>query len=103
MKKEDQSSRCPDAAKNRAGIERKESRGLHYRSDYPYRDDKNFLCYVAVQKGKDGSMALSKIDIKDAWKGDLAQDYAKRYAWRFPGEAKAKCLPEESGSAGRRG
>jgi succinate dehydrogenase/fumarate reductase flavoprotein subunit len=84
--------------KLRAGLERRESRGLHYRADYPYRDDKNFLCYIAIRKGKNGSMTLSKVNIKDEWKGDLKQDYAKRYGWRFPGEARAKGLPEEQQS-----
>lgn len=82
--------------KLRAGIARKESRGLHYRSDFPYRDDKNYLCYMAAHKEKDGSMTISKVDIKEEWKGDLSQDYAKRYAWRFPGEAEAKGLPAEN-------
>ena len=89
--------------KLRAGLERKESRGVHYRSDYPYRDDKNFLCYIAARKGQDGSMSLSKIDIKNEWKGDLSLDYAKRYAWRFPGEARAKGLPEEQPGWGNKG
>ena len=82
--------------KLRAGIERKESRGLHYRSDYPYRDDKNFLCYIAVQKDKDGAMALSKIDIKDDWKGDLAQDYAKRYGCGFPVKPRRKACRKKA-------
>lgn len=85
--------------KLRAGMERKESRGLHYRTDYPFRDDKNFLCYIALRKGQDGAMSASRIEVKDAWKGDLTQDYSKRYAWRFPGEAKAMGLPEEEPSA----
>lgn len=82
--------------KLRAGIERKESRGLHYRTDYPFRDDKNFLCYIALRKGENGSMTVSRIAVKDEWKGDLNQEYVKRYGWRFPGEAKAMGLPEEA-------
>ncbi len=82
--------------KLRAGLERKESRGFHYRSDFPFRDDKNFLGYIQLRKGKDGKMEMSKVEVKDAWKGDLGQEYTKRYGWRFPGEAKAKGLPEET-------
>ncbi len=86
--------------KLRAGLERKESRGLHYRADYPYRDDQNFLAYMTVRKGKDGSMTVSKVDIKDEWKGDLSEDYTKRYGWRFPGETEAKGLPPEKETQG---
>jgi len=78
--------------KLRAGLARKESRGYHYRADYPFRDDKNFLCYIALQKGSGDSMTVSKIDIKDEWKGDLTQKYADRYKYQFPGEAKAMGL-----------
>lgn len=81
--------------KLRASLERKESRGTQYRSDFPYRDDDNFLCYITCTKADDGSMQLAKVPVKDEWTGDRTQDYAKRYAVRFPGEAKAKGLPEE--------
>jgi succinate dehydrogenase/fumarate reductase flavoprotein subunit len=89
--------------KLRAGLERKESRGLHYRTDYPFRDDKNFLYYVAVSKAEDGTMKVQKQEIKDSWKGDLNMDYARRYGWRFPGETKAKRLPEEAESSRQQG
>lgn len=81
--------------KLRAGLERKESRGLHYRTDFPFRDDQNFLCYIAVQKGAEGEMKLSRIDIKPEWKGDVNREYKLRYPWRFPGEAEAKGFVEE--------
>ena len=85
--------------KLRAGLERKESRGFHYRSDFPFRDDKNYLAYILLRKGKNGKMETGKVEVKDAWKGDLTQEYTKRYGWRFPGEAKAKGLPEEAAPA----
>lgn len=37
----------------RAALARTESRGSHYRSDYPYRDDEDFNKHSAVSKGKD--------------------------------------------------
>ena len=40
-------------------IERKESRGAHYRTDYPKRDDENFLKHSIVEMGDDGELHLS--------------------------------------------
>src|SRR5437879_3518260 len=37
----------------RSGVAREESRGSHYRSDFPYRNDENFGKHSVVQKGKD--------------------------------------------------
>ncbi len=81
--------------KLRASLAREETRGTHYRSDFPYRDDANFLCHLGAYKAEDGSMAISKIEIPDSWKGDLSLDYATRYPGRFPGEAEAMGLATE--------
>jgi succinate dehydrogenase/fumarate reductase flavoprotein subunit len=78
--------------KLRASLERKESRGAAYRTDYPYRDDKNFLCYIVLTRGEQGEMVIGKVPVKDAWKGDTSLPYEKRYINRFPGEAKALSL-----------
>jgi succinate dehydrogenase/fumarate reductase flavoprotein subunit len=79
--------------KLRAGLAREESRGAHYRIDFPYRDDRNFLCYLALNQGDQGKMTVSRIDVKDEWKGDLTEDYASRYLNTFfPGEAEAMHL-----------
>jgi L-aspartate oxidase len=37
----------------RSALARAESRGSHYRSDFPYRDDELFQKHSAIQKGKD--------------------------------------------------
>jgi succinate dehydrogenase / fumarate reductase flavoprotein subunit len=37
-------------------LERKESRGAHYREDYESRDDTNFLKHTLVTKEADGSL-----------------------------------------------
>jgi succinate dehydrogenase/fumarate reductase flavoprotein subunit len=37
----------------KSGLMRHESRGSHYRSDFPYRDDDNFAKHSVAQKGKE--------------------------------------------------
>ena len=86
--------------KLRASLERQESRGAHYRSDFPYRDDDNFLCYITITKGDNGDMVIDRVPLKSEWVGETGADYATRYAVRFPGEAKAKGLPEEEEKSG---
>ncbi|WP_296010518.1 hypothetical protein [uncultured Adlercreutzia sp.] len=81
-------------------MEPQESRGAHYRSDFPYRDDDNFLCYITITKGDNGEMNIDRVPLKEEWVGDTTQDYATRYAVRFPGEAEAKGLPAEEKSGG---
>lgn len=76
--------------KLRAGIARKESRGTHYRSDIPYRDDENFLCYITVRKDSDDEMVVEKVFLPDEWTGDKSREYDKRYLFYFPGEPEAK-------------
>ncbi len=81
--------------KLRATLFREESRGMHYRSDFPYRDDENFLCHIGVSKAEDGSIQCEKIEIPDSWKGDTSLPYTERYVWRFPGEAAALGIADE--------
>ncbi len=81
--------------KLRVQMARKESRGMHYRIDFPYRDDDNFLCYMGVRKGDDGNPVVEKVEIPDSWKGDTSLAYTDRYLWRFPGEEDALGLPKE--------
>ena len=44
----------------RAALERTESRGGHFRDDYPDKDPKQAAFNIRLRKGADGSMALSK-------------------------------------------
>jgi succinate dehydrogenase/fumarate reductase flavoprotein subunit len=72
--------------KLRASLFRTESRGTHYREDYPARDDKNWLAWITL-RDNGGKMELAKHPIPDAWKPDMSIPYAKRYSENvFPGE-----------------
>jgi succinate dehydrogenase/fumarate reductase flavoprotein subunit len=53
--------------KLRAGLMRTESRGDHYREDYPDTDDKNWLAWIIITKDGD-NMKLEKRPIPDEWK-----------------------------------
>lgn len=75
--------------KLRASLERKESRGNHFREDIPYRDDQ-YLCYITIRKDDQGEMTIGKQMLPDEWTGDKNLPYEKRYLYYFPGEPKAK-------------
>jgi succinate dehydrogenase/fumarate reductase flavoprotein subunit len=70
----------------RAGLWRTESRGCHYREDYPFRDDTNWLAWILIRQ-KDGQMVLEKEPVPEAWRPDPRVPYTERYEWRLPGEA----------------
>ena len=44
-------------------IQRKESRGAHYREDYTKRDDENFLKHTLGYMDKDGNISLEYMDV----------------------------------------
>jgi succinate dehydrogenase/fumarate reductase flavoprotein subunit len=51
--------------KLRSSLFRTESRGNHYREDFPDQNDKEWLAWVVMEKGVDGKMKLEKFYVKD--------------------------------------
>jgi succinate dehydrogenase / fumarate reductase flavoprotein subunit len=47
----------------RAGIERKESRGAHFRDDHPEKSDAYSTFNIVIRKNADGAMQLERVDI----------------------------------------
>ena len=70
----------------RASLFRTESRGLHYREDYPRRDDPTWLAWVKIMQDEQGGMKLLKEPVPREWWPDLSRPYRERYPERFPGE-----------------
>jgi succinate dehydrogenase/fumarate reductase flavoprotein subunit len=69
----------------RTSLFRTESRGQHYREDYPRRDDPAWLAWVKL-KEEQGRMKVWKEPIPKEWWPDLSKPYEERYPKRFPGE-----------------
>jgi succinate dehydrogenase/fumarate reductase flavoprotein subunit len=64
--------------KLRASLFRTESRGTHYREDYPRRVDPDWLAWVMI-KEVEGKMTVYKKQIPQEWWPDLTIPYEKRY------------------------
>jgi len=69
----------------KASLFRTESRGRHYRVDFPRRDDPNWLAW-SVLKEVDGEMVLRKQPLPREWWPDLSRPYGERYEFKYPGE-----------------
>ncbi|MBE6017112.1 MAG: hypothetical protein E7233_05830 [Lachnospiraceae bacterium] len=53
--------------KLKANLFRTESRGMHYREDYPFHNDAEWLCHVGVYKADDGQVACMKYSLFLYW------------------------------------
>jgi len=62
----------------RASLFRTESRGTHYREDYPRRVDPDWLAWVMIKQVND-KMTVYRKPIPQEWWPDLTTPYEKRY------------------------
>jgi succinate dehydrogenase/fumarate reductase flavoprotein subunit len=67
----------------RASLFRTESRGSHFREDYPRRDDPEWLAWVKL-KDVEGKMKAFKEPIPERLWPDLSKPYEERYPAPFP-------------------
>ncbi len=67
----------------RASLFRTESRGLHYREDYPRRRDPEWLAWTKL-RAENGTMALSKEPVPREWWPDLSLPAKELYNGEFP-------------------
>jgi len=75
--------------KLRASLFRTESRGTHFREDYPFRDDKSWMAWVLI-RNENNRMTPCKEPVPKEWQPDGSKSYNERYPnFRFPGEAEA--------------
>ena len=69
--------------KLRASLFRTESRGRHFREDFPLRNDEEWIAWVVL--GRTGSeMAIRKEMLPKEWWPDQSLSYAERYPFTFP-------------------
>ncbi len=69
----------------RSSIFRTESRGTHYREDFPKRNDPDWFADVRI-RDRGGVMEVVKKPLPEKWRPDLSRPYRERYPMRFPGE-----------------
>lgn len=79
---------CENIAMNcemklRASLMRQESRGTHYREDFPQRNDADGLNWILI-RNKDGKMELTKEEVPEEWRPDPNLPSAEKYYYEYP-------------------
>lgn len=69
-----------------ASLFRKESRGWHYREDYPRQNDKDWLAWNQIFQDATGAMALDKVPVPAQWRPEHPQDTRPWLAWEHSEE-----------------
>ena len=65
----------------RASLAREESRGWHYREDFPTQDDENWLAWIRMRKGEKG-MEVVREPVPEKWRPKGPVRYKKKWlAW----------------------
>ena len=73
----------------RASLLRTESRGWHFREDYPNRDDENWLAWNQISLGEQGEMVMGKVDVPPEWRPTGPVTMPKTWlAWEHPHDGK---------------
>ena len=66
----------------RASLLRTESRGWHFREDYPQEDDSKWLAWGRLWRDKNGQMVQDKVEVPEEWRPQKPYHYPKRWlAW----------------------
>lgn len=70
----------------RASLFRTESRGWHFREDYPNRDDENWLAWNQIRQGSRG-MELTKVNVPEGWRPKGPVKMPQTWlAWEHPAD-----------------
>ena len=69
--------------KLKSSLFRTESRGDHFREDFPRREDPDWLAWVML-KDEQGEMTLRKQTVPKEWWPDLSKPYEERYGAVLP-------------------
>ena len=82
--------------KLRASLFRTESRGDHFREDFPKRDDPDWLAWVKIAD-EDGRMKLYKQPVPKEWWPDLSKPQAELYTGVLPLDEDGPAAPPSAG------
>jgi succinate dehydrogenase/fumarate reductase flavoprotein subunit len=69
----------------RSSLFRTESRGWHFREDFPSENDDQWLAWILMQQDENGKMAVRKEPIPKEWHPEAGTQYTSRWlAWEHP-------------------